>query len=258
MLSTAGISVILGVLNEEENVQKLMDQFDSMIRTNHLDSINELVFVDDGSDDRTKEIIKENAESGHPYRIKLIERYTKLGMVNACIVGCQHASNNTAIIMDSDLQHPIDAIPMMIKQSKESTDMVIASRYMKGGCNSWSPIRGVISRAAVFLSHLLIKNSRGVKDPISGYFMTDVKYLKNLYPYKDSYKLAMYVLSANPSISVREIPFRMVDRQNGSSKIVDRNFSFLLNFLIELMIYWKVASRRSKIRKEDASVFADI
>ncbi|AKA49284.1 hypothetical protein IX51_09405 [uncultured archaeon] len=243
MLSVGGISVVLGVLNEEDNVQELLDSFDRIISENNLHSINELVFVDDGSTDSTKEIIRRSMNSGHSYRIKLVERWQKMGMVNACITGSQQASNRTVIVMDSDLQHPLEAVPRMIEKSRGKSELIIASRYMKGGSNSWSPVRGVISRGAVFMSHIFLPATRGVKDPISGYFMTDVKYISCLFPYADSYKLALYIMAANPSISVEEVPFTMVDRERGSSKIVDKNFLFLLKYMMELIRYWRISAK---------------
>lgn len=243
MLSIDGISVILGVLNEEENIQNLLDSFDCIISDSNLYSINELVFIDDGSTDSTKDIIRNNMHAGHSYRIKLIERYQKMGMVNACITGSRQASNRTVIIMDSDLQHPPEIIPRMVEKLGSRSDMIIASRYMTGGCNSWSPVRGVISRGAVFMSHIFLPITKGIKDPISGYFMTDAKYIKNLFPYTNSYKLALYIMAANPSITVEEIPFNMVERENGSSKIVDRKFSFLLKYMMELIRYWRISAK---------------
>lgn len=242
MLSTNGISVVLGVLNEAENINDLLIEFDRVIAENRLFSINELVFVDDGSTDGTREILKSSIDQGHSFRIKLLERNKKVGIVDASIAGCKIASNKTVVIMDADLQHPPEFTIKMIEKSKGKADLIIASRYVEGGRNSWSPIRGVISRGAVFLSHLFIPTTRDVRDPISGFFMTNAEYIARLKPVLNSHKILLYTMASNPNLRVEELPFKMVGRKKGSSKIVGKNFSFIVRYMREILLYWKVSA----------------
>ena len=64
--------------------------------------------------------------------------------------------------MDCDLQHRVNEIPTLLDKIDKDIDVIIGSRYVKGGKNKWIPYRGVISRIATFIAHLLIAGSRGV------------------------------------------------------------------------------------------------
>lgn len=253
MVPMKGFSLILAVLNEENNIQKLLDDLDDVIDEYQLNQINEVIFVDDGSKDRTVALIKDNEKIRKHYSIKLIERREKLGLVSAHIAGARNASNERVIIMDSDLQHPITRIPQLIKEIEEGNDLVIASRYIEGGGNSWTPIRGVISRGAIFIAHIFIKQSREISDPVSGYFVTHRSMVSGLHPYSEAYKLLLYVLSSNDAVRAKEVPFTMKERVNGNSKIVDKKLGFVLKYMIEIVRYWRqskgrrfIATSRSK------------
>ena len=234
-----GVSIILAVLNEEDNVQLILNSISDLINTHNLTQLNEVVFVDDGSNDDTISIIEKNKDINHPFIIKLVKRTVKMGLVDAHIVGARSASNERIIIMDADLQHPVSCIPKLIKESENGYNLIIASRYIRGGQNNWTPMRGLISRVAVSISHFFITSSRKVKDPISGYFLTTKRIISTLYPYNNSYKLLLYILSFYRDIQIVEIPFKMRDREKGTSKIVNKGLGFTIQFMVEIIRYYK-------------------
>ena len=71
MNDRGGISIVIPVLNEEENIEQLLAEFDKLISDLGLKEFNEVVFVDDGSKDQTTRIINEHKSSDHPYKIEL-------------------------------------------------------------------------------------------------------------------------------------------------------------------------------------------
>lgn len=247
-MNSSGISVVIGVLNENENIDPLLERFDDLIRIENLKQINEIVFVDDGSNDGTVEKIKNHKSKGHHFSINLVSRKRKFGLVNAHITGCKAASNDDVIVMDGDLQHPVNLIAPMVKQWNNGCDAVIASRYVPGGGNSWKPIRGIVSRGAIAISHFMIPSTRSVKDTMSGYFLTKRKYIVGLAPFEGVYKLLLYTLSMNPDLRTVEVPFIMVDREVGDSKIVNKSFKFFLVYLTEVLKYMK--ERRNLAKKK--------
>ncbi len=89
----------------------------------------EIVFVDDGSKDKTAEIIKTyaNRES----RIKLIEFSYNQGKQAAVSAGIQHASGEYLLYMDPDLQDPPDEIPLFVNKIQEGFDLVFGIRKEK-------------------------------------------------------------------------------------------------------------------------------
>lgn len=240
------LSLILPVLNERDNLPRLLGEFDAISHSTSSRYFNEVVFVDDGSKDGTVEFIKNESKNGHPYSIKLIERNKKMGQVDACIEGCYEASNEYVLFMDADLQHPPRTIVEMASNLRSDYDFVVASRHVKGGANIWSPLRGVISRTAILLSKILIPPSRGLKDPTSGFFIIKKKYVKGLKPLPKCSKLLLYALATHYRLNGVEIPYVFVDRAVGSSKTVTGNMSFMVNYLIEIVVYMK---RYRAIRK---------
>ena len=222
-----GISIVIPVLNEEGNIEQLLAEFDKLVSDLGLKEFNEVVFVDDGSKDQTTQIINEHKSSDHPYKIELVERNRMLGTVSASIEGTRKATNRYVVIMDGDLQHPPQVICDLAKSHRSDDLITIASRHVSSGGNKWSPLRGVISRTAIFISHLLIPPTRKVKDPISGFFMLKRDYLLSLEPLHRRSKILLYILATNPELKIQEIPFVLVDRKRGNSKIVKRNPSFI-------------------------------
>ncbi|MBX8634212.1 MAG: glycosyltransferase [Thermoplasmata archaeon] len=249
MNDRGGISIVIPVLNEEENIEQLLAEFDKLISDLGLKEFNEVVFVDDGSKDQTTRIINEHKSSDHPYKIELFERNRMLGTVSASIEGTRKATNRYVVIMDGDLQHPPQVICDLAKSHRSDDLITIASRHVSSGGNKWSPLRGVISRTAIFISHLLIPPTRKVKDPISGFFMLKRDYLLSLEPLHRRSKILLYILATNPELKIQEIPFVLVDRKRGNSKIVKRNPSFIFNYIIEVVSYMKFFQQTRSVKR---------
>jgi len=239
---TEKVSVILPVLNERMNSEKLLSTFKTLVLSGDLVMVDELVFVDDGSTDGTVEFLrsKRSDVGNFPFKIEILARENRRGIVDASIEGARIARNAYVAVMDADLQHPPLILKEMYAAVHDGADIAVASRHVRGGQSRWSPLRGVISRCAIMLSYFLIKSSRKIKDRTSGYFLTRKEYVTNLEPIKGRAKILLYVLSKNTLLNVREVPYTFVERTSGSSKIVSKGFSFILSFLFELVGYMKL------------------
>ncbi len=241
MISGREISIVIPVLNEKNNINCLLSEMDSMTSDYGFSQIQEVIFVDDGSSDGTVEAIKSNMDK-HNYLVKVVERNSKLGTVNATITGCNVATSEAIVVMDGDLQHPPHVIIEMARRMHDGYDLIVASRHVTGGRNMWKPLRGVISRVAIFISHLVIPSTRAIKDPTSGFFMARKDFILKLSPLEKRAKILLYVLSSFPAMKTLEIPYTFVDRKNGTSKIVGMNIGFITGYLIEVIGYMKLAS----------------
>lgn len=72
--------------------------------------------------------------------------------------------------MDADLQHPPEKI-LDIYKNLEKNDLVVASRKAEGGgVEKWPWYRRIVSKGAELLSKILLKESKQLKDPLSGFF----------------------------------------------------------------------------------------
>lgn len=125
------ISLIVPVFNEEETIDIFYEavRADQFLRSNEV----EIVFVDDGSRDKTLEIIKRI--SNDDINVKVLSFVRNFGKEAALTAGLMHVSGDVVIPIDVDLQHPIEIIPQLVKKWQEGADVVLAkstTRYTDG------------------------------------------------------------------------------------------------------------------------------
>ncbi len=123
------ISIMIPAYNEEESIELLYSKLKEI-----LSSISygyEILFVNDGSKDRTLEIIKElHKKDKHISYINLARNY---GKEVAMAAGFDYVKGDAVIIMDADLQDPPSLIPEMIKYWEEGYDDVYCARRSRKG-----------------------------------------------------------------------------------------------------------------------------
>ena len=118
------LSVVIPLFNEEESIPELLKQLFSVCQS--LGRSFELVLVDDGSQDKTAELLLKSAEKDP--RIKVVRFSRNFGHQAAFNAGMDMASGEVIITMDGDLQHPPHLIPEFIKYSEAGYDIVIGER----------------------------------------------------------------------------------------------------------------------------------
>jgi dolichol-phosphate mannosyltransferase len=235
------VSIVLPTLNEKGALIEFWPRLESALSSPPGQRVTEVVFVDDGSVDGTRELFDKFATRLPGVVVRSILRNQPMGSANAELVGIQAASNPLVVKLDSDGQHPPEIIPKLIEAATGATDLVVASRYLDGGGNLWAPTRGVISRSAKLIAQLLLPGARKVRDPISGYFLIRQTHAQGLDPALARYKLLLYLLATNRIQTVCEVPFWMRERSSGESKIVGRSMNYVLRYLIEVSRYWRVS-----------------
>jgi polyisoprenyl-phosphate glycosyltransferase len=122
-------SIIIPILNEESVLPKLIERVDSVLAD--LDGPAEVIFVDDGSTDRSAAIVTNKAE--HDSRYRLVSLSRNFGHQIAIIAGMELASGNAAIVMDADLQDPPELINEMVSKWKSGNEIVVAERLSRHG-----------------------------------------------------------------------------------------------------------------------------
>ena len=114
------ISVIIPAYNEEENIPVLYEKLKEVLEGLHRDY--EVIFVDDGSEDRTPEILRELAEKDK--KVKVIRFRRNYGQTAAMYAGFEHAKGEVIITMDADLQNDPEDIPMLLETMDKGYDIV--------------------------------------------------------------------------------------------------------------------------------------
>lgn len=126
------LTVIIPCYNEEENIRYFYEEFcknDAYFLKHAI--MYQLLFVDDGSTDKTVTEIKNLHQKDK--RIKLISFSRNFGKEAAIYAGLQHASGNLVAIMDVDLQDPPSLLPKMIDEIFSGADQVVARRTARQG-----------------------------------------------------------------------------------------------------------------------------
>lgn len=127
------ISLLIPAYNEQEVLEKLFTRLGTLANDNKNYDF-EFFFVNDGSKDRTLEIIKDYAERDS--RVSYLNLSRNFGKEIGMIAGLDNVSGDATVILDADLQDPPELIPQMIKFWEEGYDDVYAKRRTRAG-ESW-------------------------------------------------------------------------------------------------------------------------
>jgi glycosyltransferase involved in cell wall biosynthesis len=121
-------SIVVPFHNEEENVTTLYDRLKAVME--HVGETFELVFVDDGSRDRTYRLLEEIAAVDS--RVLVIKLRRNFGQTSALAAGFDHAQGDFVLAMDGDLQHDPSEIPGFMAKLEEGYDVVSGWRSQRG------------------------------------------------------------------------------------------------------------------------------
>lgn len=124
------VTIIVPAYNEEESLPFLYERLEKLINENTNYEF-EILFVNDGSKDKTIDLIKEYREKDK--RINYVDFARNFGKEIAMIAGLDYATGDCVIFIDADLQDPPELIPEMIKYWEEGYDDVYAQRRSRKG-----------------------------------------------------------------------------------------------------------------------------
>ena len=200
-------SIVVPFHNEENNVTALYDRLKSVMESVGDDF--ELVFVDDGSRDRTYRLLEEIAAVDS--RVLVIKLRRNFGQTSALAAGFDHAQGEYILAMDGDLQHNPDEIPLFLAKLEEGYDVVSGWRTARVDNVL---VRQVPSRAANWLMARL----SGV--PIHDFGTTFKAYrrevIQNIPLYGEMHRF-IPALASWYGASICEIPITVVEREHGTS-----------------------------------------
>ncbi len=242
----AQISIIIPTYNESQNIIKILKSIGESLPKN---IYTQTIVVDDNSPDGTGKIVEvylKNLKEIANYTIDVIHRTTKKGLSSAILKGIQHAKGETIVVMDSDFSHPPQIIPRMLDAfRKYQCDIVVASRYVKGGkIQGWPLKRKLMSKMATVIAKKGLRI--GTSDPMSGFFAFKHALISGLKFDAFGYKMLLEILEKTKGATVKEIPYTFTDRKFGSSKVTTSTAFDYAKSVYKLYRYGKSLSKQEK------------
>ena len=124
------ITIMVPAYNEEESLPFLYERLNKLMNENKNYEF-EILFVNDGSKDKTLDIIKELRKKDN--RISYVNFSRNFGKEIAMLAGLDYATGDAVVFIDADLQDPPELIPELIKYWEEGYDDVYARRRSRKG-----------------------------------------------------------------------------------------------------------------------------
>ncbi len=163
------VSLVLPVYNEEANIQKgVLDKIGNY--TQERDIFSEVIIVDDGSMDSTREMIKEKYLKKY-HKFKLIENNHQ-GKAYALLTGIKHAQGDCVMFCDIDLATPIEESGKLISALVDGYKIVIGSR---SSSRQGAPfLRKLMAVGFIYIRDMMI-GLNGIKDTQCGFKLFEKK-----------------------------------------------------------------------------------
>ena len=131
--SQSELAIVVPVFNEERGIEPLLARLTPALDASGMRWT--IVFVDDGSADATLDILRRKHDADP--RIKTIALSRNFGKEIAVAAGLRYARGDAVVIMDSDLQHPPEAIAGFIGKWREGHDVVFGQRIDRHADSAW-------------------------------------------------------------------------------------------------------------------------
>lgn len=234
------LSIIIPTFNERKNIKTLVTKIINLLHLGN-DCSFEIVFVDDSVDD-TPLLLEELSQE---YKeVKYIHRINERGLASAVVKGFSYSAGDHIIVMDADLQHPPELLPLIIKRLA-SADLVIPSRFVPGGSDGGlNFFRKLVSGIARGIGYLFIKKLRCISDSTSGYFAFKRSVIEQVDLNPIGWKILIEILVKGKYQTVHEIPYTFLAREAGNSKM---NFLEQLNYLKHIARLMNYQTQKRKL-----------
>jgi len=208
------ISIIIPVYHEEKNIEKVLKQIKSEVKTPH-----ETLIVYDTKRDPTFHTVTQLSNKYKNTKLVRNNIGSKKGVVNAIKTGISQSKGEVVVIVMADLSDEISAIDKMFGLIQQGYDIIAASRYIQGGKKVGGPIlKTYLSKVAGLSLHYIFKIP--TRDATNAYKM----YRKSIF--RDiriestggfEYSLEIVLKAYNKGYKITEIPTIWYDRMEGKS-----------------------------------------
>ena len=237
--------IIIPTYNEADNIGATVDSL-ALVFKEIKNWQMEILVVDDSSPDGTAKIV-EGLQKKYPF-VRLLLNKKKSGLGGAYLKGMAKAFGDLKADLifefDADLSHNPKKIPAMLGKIDAGNDMVLGSRYIRGGSipDDWGLHRKFLSVSGnLFINILMLDFS--IRDWTSGYRAIKKEVYQSIYKELNSERFSGYTFqigflhkALRKGFKISEVPFHFKDRTIGKSKIGPEYIKNTLLYLIKVRI----------------------
>jgi glycosyltransferase involved in cell wall biosynthesis/Flp pilus assembly protein TadD len=225
-LDKIGLSIVVPVFNEEENVPVLYKELVETLRT--LKQAYEIIFIDDGSTDKSRDVLAGIAAKDKCVKVIFFRR--NYGQTAALGAGFKYARGEVVVTLDADLQNDPADIPKLLAKMAEGYDLV----------NGWRKDRQdkMLSRKvpSMIANRIINKLIEGTNVQLRDFGCTLKAYkkgiVKNIHLYGEMHRF-IPVFAAWIGVKVAEIPVNHRPRLHGKAKY---NLSRVSRVIFDLIV----------------------
>jgi dolichol-phosphate mannosyltransferase len=214
------LSVVIPVYNEEENIPELYRRLNDVLHK--LGKTFEIIFVDDGSEDRSYDMLRSLHEDDEA--VKLVRFSRNFGHQVAITAGIDYASGDAIVIMDADLQDPPEIIPKLIEKWEDNYDVIYAVRESREG-------EGRFKRMTASLFYRILKRLANIDVPMDAgdYRLISRKVASSLKSLREKHR---YVRGLTSWVGFHQtgVSYKRPERHAGEAKYTIRR---MLNFALD-------------------------
>lgn len=231
-LHDSKLLIVIPTYNEAENITNLV------AAVFHSNPSAHVLFVDDSSQDGTRELIAQEA-SKRPEQVFILKRPGKLGLGTAYIDGFTWGLEKDYSHfqeMDADLSHDPKMVAEFLGRLEAGCDVVVGSRYVPGGgTKNWGLIRKLISRGGSLYARTIL--GLKVRDLTGGYNLWTREVLERigLSDVKSegyAFQIELKYRAHKRGFNIEEFPILFVDRRAGYSKM---NTSIVFEAMVRVL-----------------------
>jgi glycosyltransferase involved in cell wall biosynthesis len=218
------LSVVITLLNEEENIRPLLEAIRQALASVDF----EVVLVDDGSTDKTREVVLQNSDD----RTILIELRKNYGQSTAMSAGIDYSTGKYIALLDGDLQNdPSDILPMLELLKKEDWDVVAGNRKNR--------------KDGFILRKLPSKIANAMIRRMTGVYIRDYGCTLKIFRREIALDLGLYgelhrfipVLAKMQGARITQVDVKHHPRQFGKSKYgINRTFKVMIDLILVVFL----------------------
>jgi len=226
---TPELDIIIPVYNEGENILPVLQAIANSVRTPF-----RVLICYDHDDDTTLTALKAHPVAG--LELQLVKNEGR-GALGAVLTGFRQSTAPAALVIPADDDYNAARLDVMMAKFREGCDIVVGSRFMRGGCMKGCPwLKATIVRTSAFVLHYIARLP--THDPSNGLRLFSRRVLDQI-PIESTvgfaYSLELLVKCHRLGWKIEEIPLHWYERRQGASRFR------VLNWLPQYFVWFRYA-----------------